>query len=253
MPLNAQGCLIDQTPQSTQSVDIASHAPPLYGQHILDQLYAGMDQPGLMTPAPESGMNTPFYNHSRSGSSENLASLNEAVVQNGIITPAALSSRLQNIDILSRNRSFTRMQQASNSEGNSPHPDFGSSGSPRPALHSNVLSRRTSEEEENNSGLSNLTSGQQTPEHIDFTELGDLSKVPSYCTAVRTPVPTTSSNAALPNYETAVSAPGSPRLLPTPNTSYHPEGSRRRPTGSQVPDIEEMRRLHLLQRRDGVR
>lgn len=257
MPLNSDGCLVDQTPQSAQSaLDIGSHAPPLYGEHVLDQLYAGMDQPGLMTPAPQSGMNTPFYSHSQTGSSENIAPQSEPVDANGIITPAALSSRLQSLDIASRNNSFPRMQNAFNSGGNTPHPEAGSSGSPRPALSSTVLSRRTSEEDEHNSGFSNLTSGQHTPEHIDYSELGDLSKVPSYSTAVRAPIPSTTSPAGLPNYEAAVSVPASPRLVPgsplSPDISGSPDSIRRRQTGPHVTDVEETRRLHLLQRRDGA-
>ena len=257
MPLDSDGCLVDQTPQSTQSIDIASHAPPLYGEHILDQLYAGMDQPGLITPAPQSGMNTPFYNHSQTGSSENIASVNGSLDPNGVITPAALSSRLQNLDITSRNGGFSRMQQVLHSGGNTPHLEAGLSDSPHPAAYSNILSRRTSEEEEHNSGVSNLTSGRHTPEHIDFSELGDLSKVPSYSTAVRAPIPSTTSPAALPDYKAAVSAPASPTLIlaspVSPDISSNPDRSRRRPTGPHVTDMEETRRLHLLQRRDGAR
>jgi hypothetical protein len=82
MPLDESGNLLDQTPLSTQSTDITSHAPPLYGEHVLDQLYADMEQSGLQTPAPQSGMNTPFYAQSRTGSAENLASLNS--IANGM-------------------------------------------------------------------------------------------------------------------------------------------------------------------------
>ncbi|KIN07057.1 hypothetical protein OIDMADRAFT_77064, partial [Oidiodendron maius Zn] len=39
MPINAQGCLVDHAPQSVQVADRASNPPPLYSQHILDQLY----------------------------------------------------------------------------------------------------------------------------------------------------------------------------------------------------------------------
>jgi arrestin-related trafficking adapter 4/5/7 len=208
-----------------------------------------------MTPAPQSGMNTPFYSQSQTGSSENLASHNEPVDANGIIHPAALSSRLQNLDITSRNNSFPRRQNTLNSGGNTPHPEAGSSGSPRPALSSNVLSRRTSEEDEHNSGFSNLTSGQHTPEHIDYSDLGDLSKVPSYSTAVRAPVPSTSFRAVLPDYEAAVSVPASPLIPGSPlstDISGSPDSARRRQAGPQVTDIEETRRLHLLQRRDGA-
>lgn len=64
-----------------------------------------------------------------------------------------------------------------------------------------------------------MTSGQHTPEHIDYTELGDLTKVPSYRTAVKTPARGMSYSDALPNYETAVSAPPSPvRTFSSPTT-----------------------------------
>lgn len=208
MPLTSDGRLVDQTPMSTQSTDIVQHAPPLYGEHILDQLYADVDQSGMMTPAPQSGMNTPFYNHSRSGSAENLAAPTSAPHPDGAVPPAALSSRLQNLNLGSRNNSFRRLHHAGESEGHTPHTQphidgetgyFDQSG-----LNSNPLSRRTSEEE--HGGVSNLTSGQHSPEHIDFSDLGDLTKVPSYRTAVQTPIRTVSYNDALPNYEAAVSA-----------------------------------------------
>merc|ERR1712093_587968 len=111
MPLNDEGQLVDQTPMSTQSTDMTQHAPPLYGQHVLDQLYADMNNTGIMTPAPQSGMNTPFHGLSRAGSHENLASLNGVANQNGAVPPAALQSRLQNLDLngMSRNSSFRRL------------------------------------------------------------------------------------------------------------------------------------------------
>lgn len=258
MPLNSQGCLVDQTPTSASSADVSSHAPPLYGQHILDQLYAGMDQPGLVTPAPQSGMNTPFYSHSQTGSSENVASLGDEASQvddgSGIVTPAALSRRLQRLNALSQG-SNQRVQTVPDGS-TTPHHEPGSSDSPRPGVSGAVLSRRTSEEEEHNSGFSNLTSGQHTPEHIDYSDLGDLSKVPSYSTAVRAPIPSTTSPAVLPGYEAAVSGAASPNITPgsplSPDLSTSPNGARRRQTGPHVTDIEETRRLHLLQRRDGV-
>lgn len=208
MPLNAQGCLIDMSPQGTPPVDL-SHAPPLYGQHVLDQLYAGIDQSGLMTPAPQSGMNTPFHNHSRNGSSENLASLLETRHPAGAVTPAALSSRLQNLDISSLNMSLAGGRVGQSSGANTPHP-LAHGESEDLSRRGNVASRRASEEDEHRSGLSNLTSGQHTPEHIDYSDLGDLTKVPSYSTAVRTPVPTAAYSDSLPNYAAAVSAPPSP-------------------------------------------
>lgn len=219
MPLTSDGRLVDQTPMSTQSTDIVQHAPPLYGEHVLDQLYADVDQSGMMTPAPQSGMNTPFYNHSRAGSAENLAAPTSGPHPDGAVPPAALSSRLQNLNLGSRNNSFRRLHHSGESEGNTPHTQPHTDGEPGYFDHSgpnsNPLSRRTSEED---GAVSNLTSGQHSPEHIDFSELGDLTKVPSYRTAVQTPIRSTSYNDALPNYEAAVSARKPPIISRSTNT-----------------------------------
>jgi len=222
MPLNEDGQLVDQTPMSTQSTDMAQHAPPLYGQHVLDQLYADMNNTGIMTPAPQSGMNTPFHGLSRAGSQENLASLNGVANQNGAVPPAALQSRLQNLDLngMSRNSSFRR-QNGSGHNTPAHRPMEGEPGyfdQQNSESNSNPLSRRTSEEE--NARHSGMTSGQQTPdEHLDFAELGDLTKVPSYRTAVRAPARGMSYSDALPDYVTAISAPPSPeRAFSNPAT-----------------------------------
>lgn len=270
MPLTSDGCLVDQTPLSTQTTNVVQHAPPLYGEHILDQLYADMDQSGLMTPAPQSGMNTPFYSQSRRGSHEDLSSsLSTAPHPNGAVPPAALSSRLQNLNATSRNNSFRRLPGGAGSGSNTPHPPPHSDGEPgyfdQPpsGQHSNPLSRRTSEEEQHNS-MSNPTSGYHTPEHIDYSELGDLSKVPSYTTALKAPIRSMSYTDALPNYDAAISAPPSP-----PEGSSHPgtpaaglaNGGRVNPLASMgftpihppapvhMGDEDERRRLHFLQNR----
>ncbi|TVY20690.1 putative HECT-type ubiquitin ligase-interacting protein creD [Lachnellula arida] len=287
MPLTSDGALVDQTPMSTQSTDIVQHAPPLYGEHILDQLYADMDQTGLMTPAPHSGMNTPFYAQSRHGSSENLSASHDGSAHpTGAVPPAALSSRLQNLNALSRNSSFVGRYPGNGSGGNTPHhhsrdseashtPTNGHSG-----RQSNTLSRRTSEEEDHPAVVSNMASGQHTPEHIDFSDLGDLTKVPSYATAVKTPVRGMSYSDALPNYNTATSAPPSPQHTfanhqnsyfvgaeihnggSTPHreranpmaslgfTPIHPVTPLHPPVAAHTGDIDEERRLHVLQHRD---
>ncbi|KAH8684612.1 arrestin domain-containing protein [Tricladium varicosporioides] len=282
MPLTADGCLVDQTPMSTQTTDMVQHAPPLYGEHILDQLYADMDQTGYMTPAPQSGMNTPFYNQSRHGSSENLTSMDGAVHPAGAVPPAALSSRLQNLNNGSRNSSFLRRHPGSQSGANTPHTQphqdtqdgyFGNHrDSPNHSGHSsNPLSRRTSEEEDHRAAISNMTSGQHTPEHIDFSELGDLTKVPSYSTAVKTPVRGVSYNDTLPDYNAAISAPPSPEhrfsnLAPngteSPGSDGTINGNPRNPLSpfgftpihapplAHTGDVDERRRLHILQSRD---
>ena len=271
MPLNSDGCLVDQTPLSTQSVDIAHHAPPLYGEHLLDQLYADMDQSGLMTPAPQSGMNTPFYAQSRSGSHENLSSSYGADShQNGAVPPAALSSRLQNLNANSRNSSYRRLHHP-DSGGNTPHPapndselgyfDQGSHS----GYSSNPLSRRVSEEEDHEFPTI-IASGLQTPEHIDYSEMGDLTKVPSYSTAIKTPVRGMSYSNVLPNYSTATSLPPSPvRGFSTPNTPGAPSYSTtnsvnplssmgftpiHQPAPAHTGDLDERRRLHILRHRE---
>ncbi|KAM3079576.1 hypothetical protein ACMFMG_005991 [Clarireedia jacksonii] len=287
MPLNADGCLVDQTPTTPQNSAEVSHAPPLYGEHVLDQLYADFDQSGLMTPAPQSGMNTPFYAQSRAGSSENLASLNNTAHPAGAVPPAALSSRLQNLNTNlhsgSRNSSFLRRFGGSGSGSNTPHPHDDHHGggyfdtnhshsASSTTARSNPLSRRNSDDGEHHHTDTTVSSGHHTPEHLDVADLGNLSRVPSYSTAVKTPVRGMSYSEALPNYEAAVSAPPSPILTSNsgPNTPHneHPEHGphflRRNPFSSlgftplhppapaHLGEGDERRRLHLLQHRDRV-
>jgi len=243
----------------------------------LDQLYAGVDQAGIMTPAPQSGMNTPFYSLSRAGSSDNLASMDVDFHPNGAVPPAALSSRLQNLNAGSRNNSFRRLPHHAASGANTPHHQSHNENDSgyfnqnnHSGQNSNPLSRRVSEEE-NQGGMSNLTSGQHTPEHIDYSDLGDLTKVPSYRTAVKTPIRGMSYNDVLPNYDAAISAPPSPvRTFSGPATSgpdnstnginartngvaslgftpIHPPPPAHMPT--HIGDGDERRRLHVLQNR----
>ncbi|KAF7891280.1 uncharacterized protein EAF02_001605 [Botrytis sinoallii] len=227
MPLTAEGALVDQTPTTnTQSTAVSAHAPPLYGEHVLDQLYADMDQSGLMTPMPQSGMNTPFYAQSRAGSSENLSASPESHHPAGAVPPAALSSRLQslNTNLNSGRNSFLRRYGGSGSGGNTPHHNDDPQGSYFDSHHghsassatarSNPLSRRGSFNEDHHPDATSTTmsSGYHTPEHLDYNEMGDLTKVPSYTTALKTPVRGMSYTEALPNYESAISAPPSPTL-----------------------------------------
>ncbi|KAI9742999.1 MAG: hypothetical protein M1818_003294 [Claussenomyces sp. TS43310] len=238
MPLDEAGNLVDQTPHNTNSHDIDSHAPPLYGDHVLDQLYADMDNSGIMTPAPQSGMATPFYSQSQSGSHENLGALSSMDhVASSAVRPEALSHRLQNLASNSRHSSLHHRATTTGSGGNTPlghpqgedslHHGFTSTSSiqilsspnqagyfdhntrhhSNSAPESSQLSRRTSEEDENHTST---LSGAHTPEHIDYSL--ELNKVPSYSTAVRTPLRgmAHADLEALPNYDTAVSRPVTP-------------------------------------------
>lgn len=223
MPIDESGNLFDQTPNSVLSVDIDSHAPPLYGEHVLDQLYADMDTSGFTTPTPQSGASTPFYSHSRSGSVENISSMGDIVGYP--IGPDALSNRLRNLNanLAQSSRStggVSRRFNGTSSGGDSPselhhgHPSTSSmpsSVAAQPSSCNNPLSRHPSDE--NSTAVSSgLASGRQSPEHIDFSDM-HLNRVPSYSTAVKTPVRNMSYSElqALPNYDTAVSAPPSPQ------------------------------------------
>lgn len=208
MPLDDEGNLIAQSPSVSGDVldENRDMAPPGYGQHVLDQLYVDVDTSGIMTPGP----GTPFYCQSRAGSSEHLA----GIAHGPVITPAALSSRLQSVSL----------DESRSGRFHSPH-DYGSDvttlhqvrdGEPfsdSSTVQSPQLSRRTSEEEHPQ------RSGHGTPPgHYEFPSMEQLSKVPSYATATKMHIPRTlafTQTPALPDYDTAMSAPGSPTRTPT--------------------------------------
>ncbi|KAH9885021.1 arrestin [Xylariomycetidae sp. FL2044] len=224
MPLDEEGNLVSQAPEesdeqsSTQTqVDSSSNmAPPGYGQHVLDQIYDDIDPSGvmtpggLMTPGAQSGLNSPFYAQSRAGSTENLASMAHAIA----VPPAALSSRLQSVSLNQSDRSRSYVSNGSHSGAATPghlrQDSDHQADSPQP--HSTELSRHPSEE-----GRTAPSGHNTPPEHIDL-DMAELSKVPSYTTATRTPLPRTPSFTgilALPDYNAAMSAPGSPTRTPT--------------------------------------
>ncbi|CAJ2505474.1 Uu.00g128680.m01.CDS01 [Anthostomella pinea] len=224
MPLDDEGNIVSQAPETTagdqRAEQTSNMAPPGYGQHVLDQLYddvdpSGIMTPGLMTPGIQSGISSPFYAQSRAGSSENLASMAHAIA----VPPAALSSRLQNVS-LDRSRrtqsyiSVNGLTSGATSGAVTPYHE-GDHTAESSAPHSAELSRHPSSEEEHPPGRS----GHGTPpEHdefhaAEFPDMDTLSKVPSYTTATRAPLPRTPSytgSLALPDYRTAMSAPSSP-------------------------------------------
>jgi arrestin-related trafficking adapter 4/5/7 len=116
--INENNDLVDQTPVASRQAlenDLTNSAPPLYGQHQLDQYYSEMDHAGYRTPGNFSTPGTPFGSLSRNISTENLSSLvgqggrqttfepSPASSQqvNGDISPAALQHRLQNLRVFS--------------------------------------------------------------------------------------------------------------------------------------------------------
>lgn len=215
--------MIDQRTPSFQELEQLGHAPPLYEQHHFDQLYSTVDLSGYMTPAPEA--RTPSVSHSRIGSVDDLTSMGAAM--SGNFSANVLQTRLSNL----QNRDLSRgtqnyghifidegsslrsaLQVASEDEVMlSMHSDNGPVSVPDHASHTggngsghsnkNPLSRHPSEEERSQSGA-------QTPQHIEYnTE--DLSRVPSYSTAMQAPTRTPISN-GLPTYQIATSRPPSP-------------------------------------------
>lgn len=178
---------MSQAPEAAvPDTDPGAIAPPGYGEHVLDQLYENVvDGSGFQTPAAPSGANSPYYSQSRAESSENLTSAgNAGNASNNAITAAALSSRLQNVGVSQRNSSALSL--------------------PGSRPQSSPLSRSNSDD--------GSASGRSSPEHVDCPDVAELSKVPSYATAVRTPARSRafSDGVMLPNYEAAVSVPDTP-------------------------------------------
>jgi hypothetical protein len=213
MPLDEEGNLVRQLPNGA-SREAATIAPPAYEHHRLDQLYADIDPVSLHSPiGGRSGVSSPFRGHSRAGSTENLPALLQGAIQ-----PDLLASRLHNMSLEERHRntSWNSNLSAASTGSRTDSPGDDSHSSPTASA---PLTRHNSGEE---------PSGSNTPaEHLDFPEISELSKVPSYQTAVKTPVsrPRVADGCALPDYATALSAPssppGSPYLGPaTPSIEY---------------------------------
>jgi hypothetical protein len=208
--------LLAQTPQTTRMAveDFAHQAPPLYGEHLVDQLYSDVDPTGYRTPGPGSGPGTPFTPLSRNLSSENLASMN--ALTNTNISASALHHRLTNLNENSGNHvTFGTITPSEPSHGTHsptdghhihrqlgvPNDYFGpSSGSNSHSHGSPELSRRPSDEVDHDV----LPSGMATPFHPHYAEVETLSRVPSYSTAVRCAV--RPHDTGLPDYTAAIAS-----------------------------------------------
>lgn len=201
MPFDDQGNLVNQAPGATPAdQDMSTLAPPGYGEHVLDQLYEDVDPAGFHTPGIQSGVNSPYYAHSRAGSADNLA----ALADHAPVAPAALSSRLANVSMDSprRNSSYTSMHSVM---GRTSPPSGPQGAAPRSEPQSASLTRCNSREDH---------SRRTSVEHFDAdeTDIAELSRVPSYATAVRTPARsrTQTGSCPVPDYQTALSAPRTP-------------------------------------------
>jgi hypothetical protein len=202
MPLDEEGNLVDQSPTTPSNErELSTIAPPGYGEHVLDQLYEDVDVSGFQTPGFQSGLSSPFYAQSRAGSNENLA----ALAHSRPVAPAALSSRLADVslDPSQRTTSSTSLRSLGSSGFMSPT-SAPQVPVPRSEPATTALTRTNSSED----------SSRNSAEHIDLdaTDLVELSKVPSYQTAVKTPARSRAGTGdlLLPDYQTALSAPRTP-------------------------------------------
>ncbi|KAF2494718.1 carbon catabolite repression protein cred [Lophium mytilinum] len=214
-PNEDQSVLIDHNIISSNALrDEANQtAPPLYGLHQLDELYNGIDTSGFMTPGgANSGLNTPFYSQSRSGSNEDIPTTLDAVAhEDGPgASASALHTRLSNLSMAQNGRQARFIpphnadrSRSYHSSGNStPHTeDQGSSSQPN--------SYRSGRGYFDMRGSANPAEESGSPEY----NMEALSKIPSYNTAVRTPARTPLSE-NLPTYEIATSRPASPAHTP---------------------------------------
>ncbi len=245
LAINENNELADQTPVAARRAianDLSHTAPPLYGDHKLDQMYSEVDFNGYQTPGNFSGPGTPFGGHSRNLSSENLSSLDATrpggselpanSMTPGDVSAAALRHRLQNLrsrpalptpdslpepgtdssrrppaaNDVQQGDSFSRMSSLRRSRSRS-SPTRSPSITPGQDRSSVVsednLSRRTSDED-----YVLIPPGAQTP-GPQFLEVEYLSRIPSYSTAVRASARTPYSGSDLPTYGAATSLPPS--------------------------------------------
>jgi arrestin-related trafficking adapter 4/5/7 len=195
MPINAEGCLVDQAPQSLQEANIASHPPPLYSEHILDQLYAVPEQSLLTTYGPHYGTDVPPCSRSSSSSSASFLPSTGRLSEDGF-PHVDLSSRTQYSEATSHNSNAIRGHPRVHSSANTLHFEGISTEHYLDLATRGVLRRDTGAEDEAQGRVLHQISSDNTPDDIYCSQ---LSKVPSYSTAVRAPIPSRTSS-ALPSY-----------------------------------------------------
>ena len=255
LPINQDNDLVDQSPQAGRAAtenDLNHSAPPMYGEHQLDQLYSEVDPSGYMTPG--FALSTPGtpYLHSRHASHENLRNPNAITIgsmgtstpNSGSVNPAALEYRLQNLHTgpsqLVQEELNINIHPATGDNSRRPseqvHLDDYFTPEDSSAVHSHPvgspnevgassssasISRRVSEEEDG------YVSGTRTP-FPQYAHTEDLARVPSYSTAVKAPAPRNANGegSSLPSYGAVMTASTSPSALTEPPIA-HLHGSAR--------------------------
>ncbi|KAL9592660.1 MAG: hypothetical protein Q9179_006496 [Wetmoreana sp. 5 TL-2023] len=190
--------------QGTDPTALAVRAPPLYGEHRFDMLFSDLDPTGYMTPSEGmSGGGTPFNSQSRRGSADNLASLN-TMTSSSVAT--ALHGHLSNLQAEAGNR-VAPSHRATSSSGDDLSPGasrdlpLGTTPLENPNL--------SDSQQDTNERSSRRTSdnGSETsiprPQHFEYSP-EDMSRVPSYSTALRSH-PQTPISEVPPVYQPAIS------------------------------------------------
>lgn len=190
---------------STDALDGLANAPPRYDEHYLDRLYEGVPHSSFDTPVP-SGSNTPAT-LSRTSSMENLALAIEPL----------------------------RLPDAGSHSWESPPPGNSSSPTTGPSTPTTSTAPPTTDEPHAGAGGDYFSSCFHQPAPapapampaLPARVLQDLSRVPSYTTAVRSG---TRNLTDAPLYEEGASAALGMRSAPaSPQNSSPPEGFLSRP------------------------
>ena len=226
---NAQGA----SDAELNSAETSVTAPPEYGRHQLDQIFSDIDPAGYMSRAT-SPTGTPggLYAQSRRASQENLASLNGLSnsvpdsgrdgQHHGSATPSDLASRLAALEergsqTIPRTTSNVRFAH-SPSGGNSPAPGMVlNEYSPQRSLPngsgpgSYFHYSETHSPHNGSTPLSRRTSDEHDAQLRDY-DMVNLSRVPSYGAALRTPNTVLPFTDVPPSYVDATSRPPSPGL-----------------------------------------
>ncbi|EKG11522.1 Arrestin-like protein [Macrophomina phaseolina MS6] len=245
-------------PASGSVIEAAMHAeatqaaPPTYAEHQLDQMYRDIDPSGFRTPGgwhgspTQSGYATPFYAQSRRNSVEDLPSMDTVAGGNGA-SASQLHSRLTRLSISqsngysSRNNSYSRHSSGTNT----PHNGYESSAPISPSGNESSGSGTNSGRQSHNSmHHSRDNSSYFPPADTISYDMAALARIPSYNTALRTPIRTPISE-DLPTYAVATSRPASPVHEPQRPGAVHLRGSRDTtpsPTGSLATLTEETER-----------
>ena len=168
--LDDQGNLIRQQVGVICGHDVAETAPPGYGDHMLDQLYDHLPVARFQSAPRQSDAGSPFHPLSRTESVQNLT--HAPGIHHGA-APAALSSRIQDMTAVNVTSTTSLHSSLINDLSHN---------------NNSILSREPLQivnAEDEDASESDRASDHHTPERIDCPILCDLSRVPSYSTAVQ--------------------------------------------------------------------